>query len=420
MGNIRKKILLISDHISIPSGVGHMSNLIATHLVKKGFQVVQMGGAVKHPSYDVQTINNIKVIPVDVYGNPDQLRSIMQMESPDIMMLFTDPRYFEWVWNMEDEIRNKMPIFYYHVWDDDPVPLYNEKWYKSCDFIACISKLTYNIVNHFNVPCSYVPHGVDTEIFKPLTDLELIKSTKNRILKNQYDWDDDTFIVFWNNRNIRRKIPQDVMKAFNIFNKEVNNSILVMHTNVVDGEGTDLYAVKKDLFPDTKVVFTDFKIDQPSLNIMYNMVDTTINIAFNEGFGLTTLESMAAGVPIIVLKTGGLQDQVYFSSKITKDNFEEGKEYDCGILLEPDVRTLVGSVPTPYIYDDRVAEKKVVDALMEMYKIGKEGRKRLSLNARENVLQNFTKEQMCEGVEQGINTALNNFKPRKNYDIILL
>jgi glycosyltransferase involved in cell wall biosynthesis len=404
MSTIKPKVLAICDHVGIPSGVGHMANLILTHLVKSGLQVVQMGGAVKHQEYKIQNVNGIKIYPVNVYGTPDDLRNIIGMEKPDMIFLFTDPRYFEWVWKMEDELRDKMPIYYYHVWDSDPIPQYNEKWYTSCDFISCISKLTHDIVKSFDVHCSYVPHGVNENVFKPLEDKTRIDQHRSATIQDSYDYDDDTFFVFWNNRNIRRKTPSHVIEIFSEFNKQVENSILTMHTNVVDGEGTDLYAVKEDLFPDTKVLFTDFKVDQPQLNVMYNASDVTVNFAYNEGFGLSTLESMAAGVPIVVSMTGGLQDQPYFK--------KDGKKLECGIGIKPETRTIVGSVPTPYIYDDRISVKEGVKALMKMYEMGKEGRAELGKNARQNVLDNFTADKMVKSVERDVKICLNDFEPR--------
>lgn len=409
MSTIKPKILAICDHIAIPSGVGHMANLILTHLVKKGFDVCQMAGAVKHPGYNIQNVMGVKIYPVNVYGSPDDLRSVMKAENPDLIFLFTDPRYFEWVWSMEDEIRNKMPIFYYHVWDCDPIPEYNRMWYESCDHISCISKLTYDISSKFNKNVTYVPHGINTDIFKPIDDQHLLNTVKGKVINKQFNFDDDTFIVFWNNRNIRRKIPAELMKAFAIFNKEIKNSILILHTNVVDNEGTDLYAVRRDLCKDAKIVFDDNKVDQNTLNLLYNLSDVTVNISFNEGFGLSTLESMAAGTPIIVNLTGGLQDQISFFS-------DEGLA-TTGIGLEPDARTIVGSPPTPYIHDDRVSTEKIVDALIMMNSLGKKRRKEIGLWARKNVEMNFTEKQMVEGIERDIRSCLKNFKPRQRYDL---
>ena len=62
-------------------------------------------------------------------------------------MHFTDPRFWIWLYNMEHEIRQNIPIMYYNIWDDWPAPHYNEFFYESSDLIMNISKQTVAIVN---------------------------------------------------------------------------------------------------------------------------------------------------------------------------------------------------------------------------------------------------------------------------------
>jgi glycosyltransferase involved in cell wall biosynthesis len=52
------------------------------------------------------------------------------------------------------------------------------------------------------------------------------------------------------------------------------------------------------------------KMPPEALGFMYNMADCTINISDAEGFGLSYIESLSCGTPIIVNMTGGLQEQV--------------------------------------------------------------------------------------------------------------
>ena len=86
-----------------------------------------------------------------------------------------------------------------------------------------------------------------------------------------------------------------------------------MHTTKVDPNGTDLPEVVKNICPDYDVLFTNDRFGTDELNIIYNCVDVTINMASNEGFGLATCESVNAGTPIIVNVTGGMQDQCNFT-----------------------------------------------------------------------------------------------------------
>ena len=104
----RKKILLLSDDIRTHSGIGTMSKEIVLNTAHH-YNWVNLGGAVKHPekgkgfdiSPDINSITgltdaDVKVIPVDGYGDPTVLRNIIIQEKPDAILHFTDPRY--WIW----------------------------------------------------------------------------------------------------------------------------------------------------------------------------------------------------------------------------------------------------------------------------------------------------------------------------------
>ena len=74
------------------------------------------------------------------------LRQILEIEKPDAIIHFTDPRFWIWLYNMEHEIRQNIPIMYYNIWDDLlPDPLYNTNFYRSSDMLLSISKQTYGI-----------------------------------------------------------------------------------------------------------------------------------------------------------------------------------------------------------------------------------------------------------------------------------
>ena len=116
----------------------------------------------------------LKIYPISGYGNPDILRQILKLEKPDAIMHFTDPRFWSWLYNMEHEIRQNIPIMYYNIWDDIPDPLYNTNFYRSSDMLMSISKQTYGInkrilskYNYEDWQTRYVPHGItDKRIFK--------------------------------------------------------------------------------------------------------------------------------------------------------------------------------------------------------------------------------------------------------------
>lgn len=278
-----------------------------------------------------------------------------------------------------------------------------------------------------NLFISYVPHGINPDTFKPL---KKVSEDVNKLIHGEKKYD---FVLFYNNRNIRRKQPSDVIHSFKLFcdklpKEKSDKCLLLMHTNPIDENGTDLLTVKNDLCPNYDVKFTDMRLEQEQLNEFYNVVDCTINIANNEGFGLTTAESLMSGTPIIANVTGGLQDQMGFN--FTEDDYISigslhDKEKSKHLVLEGEwvipvwssSINLNGSIPTPYIFEDRVNVNDVADAIMTMYKFGKKKRKTKGLKGREFMLNNLSNKIMCDKMIKGIDQALENWKPRKRFEL---
>ena len=453
----KKKILLLSDDLRMPSGIANISKQLVLGTVDK-YDWVQLGAAIKHPEQGkVLDLNNdvrlmtgvadadVKIYPSDGYGNADTIRLLLMREKPDAILHFTDPRYWIWLYDIEHEIRQSVPLLFYHIWDDLPDPLYNRDYYESCDWIGNISKQTYGITkrvwgsklqSQWKQPddwqVSYVPHGINQLMYKPVEVPEEFR--KNILGDNEYD-----FILYWNNRNIRRKQPIDAMLAFEEFRKGLpedkrNKVCMVMHTQPIDENGTDLITVHKHLMPEANVIFDSGRWTETELNYLYNLADVTINLASNEGFGLTTAESVMAGTPIIVNVTGGLQDQCGFSidgKYLTAEDYVSigslhhksmwENKIQHGEWVRPvwPTRSLNGSVPTPYIFDDKVDYETVSLEIREWYDIGREERKRKGLIGREWMMNEggLSVDNMCKSLVDGIETTFQKWTPRKKYEL---
>lgn len=155
----RKKILLLSDDLRLPSGVGTVSKDMVLNTFHR-FNWVQVGGAIKHPDQgkivnmspeiekETGIKNYVRIYPTSGYGDSDLIRYLMSEEKPDAILHFTDPRFWLFLYQMEHEIRQQIPILFLHIWDDLPFPMYNRNYYESCDSIAGISKQTFNIVKN--------------------------------------------------------------------------------------------------------------------------------------------------------------------------------------------------------------------------------------------------------------------------------
>jgi len=454
----RKTILMLSDDYRWPSGVGVMTKeiMFKTSHVFNWIQVAaaqqhgEMGQILDCTPHVVKETGvqdaSLKIYPYTGYGDPALIRHLLKNEKIDGIIHFTDPRYWIWLYQIEHEIRQQVPLMFYHVWDDLPFPKYNESFYRSCDWIACISKQTYNIVRQVwkkdppeQWQIKYIPHGIDTTKFYRLTadeDLIRIAALKQQMFGDQAD--KVKYIVLYNNRNIRRKMTGDVILAYQKFlndlpEDERDSCRLLLHTHPVDENGTDLLAVLRDLAPEIKCVFSTEKVDEKTMNDIYNLSDVVINLASNEGFGLGTLEAIIAERMIIANVTGGLQDQMGFVD-------------ENGVLLDPDVhfgatwgsnhdgryrnhgewvlpcfptnRALNGSPATPYIFDDRCSWEEAANHLRTVYDMTPEERARRGKLGREYALaEEFTANDMAQKFIEGINLTLDNWTPRRRFTI---
>ncbi|WWT39373.1 putative glycosyltransferases [Microcystis phage Mel-JY01] len=153
----KKKILLLSDDLRLTSGIATISRDMVMGTVKN-YDWVQLGAALGHPergrvfdiSDSVKNVTgvqdvNVKIYCSDGYGNPLVLRQLMEIEKPDAILHFTDPRFWDWLYSMEHEIRTKIPLIYLNIWDSMPWPMWNFEAYASCDLLMAISKQTYGI-----------------------------------------------------------------------------------------------------------------------------------------------------------------------------------------------------------------------------------------------------------------------------------
>ena len=402
----KKKILLLSDHALSTSGVGTQSRHLINGLLEKysgHWSFRQFGAAIKHNDYEVKVINPDFIIkPTDGFGNPELIRQTLATEKPDILMLFTDPRFFEWLFAMEDEIHQICPIVWWHVWDNEPYPKFNETFYESTDLINCHSYLTYELLkDHFPEKTNFVPHSLPGDIYRPLTKQQ-IKNARQSTGIGQ-----DDFVVFWVNRNARRKRPADLMLAWKMFTDKLakegkSNAKLLLHTEPNDPEGPNLIAIGEAFGLTGSVVFSTERVDFDKINILHNIADCCINISYAEGFGLATLEAMQCAKPIIAMKTGGLTRQVV--------DHRDGSEN--GVALDVDFKSLVGSQTVPYIYEDYCHPEKVADALYKLYSMPVEEREELGQKARDYVLSEFAYDKTIDLWHDTMIETIKNWKSR--------
>lgn len=294
-----------------------------------------------------------------------------------------------------------------------------------------------DLLKNQTVYTKYLPHGISNDI-KPLSD----DDENLNIFKKYYGLDEYDFVVLWNNRNIRRKQPGDVILAFSEFAKRHTDKkvCLFIHSQKVDANGTDIPEVIKwnGKYGDYK--FTDRQFTPIELNLYYNSGDLLLSIASNEGFGLASCEALKAGTPILVNVTGGLQDQCGFFLEDEKRYLNEEDYVTLGSLHDienlpddltwqdwvypvwPTNRSLQGSPQTPYIFDDRCYYKDVADGLTRMME---RGRDRLKIDGMKgvefvNTIGKMNVTDLGNSFIEAVDMLFDNWKPRNKVELVKL
>lgn len=409
----KKKILIISDHALSPSGVGVQSNLLIRGLIKTGkYSFIQLGAAVKH--YDLRTVkisDDFYIKPIEGFGNPNLIRSILLNEKPDAIIIFSDPRFFEYLFEIEDEVHQICPIIWWHVWDNYPYPDFNKWMYDSVDVINCLSYFTFNLLENKikKEKLNYIPHSYPNDMFYKL-DKSKKKSLKTQSLGEDHK---DSFVCLWVNRNTRRKRPIDLLKSWSLFldkvkKEEKNKCLLIMHTDHLDKQGSNIEKNIKKYKLEKSVIISSQKVETDFLNNLYNISDFTLNISSNEGFGLTTLESMMAGTPIIATKTGGLIRQVIDYSDSSEN----------GIPIEIDLITLAGNQKVHFINEDFSSCENIANKIFEGYSLNDKDKDILSKKCVKYAKKEFNYKKCIKIWDQTILNCINQYKVKNKIEVL--
>jgi glycosyltransferase involved in cell wall biosynthesis len=390
------KLCWVSDPPQAPTGQGVQTYKILTGLLSTGeFDVVCLG--VPGFSAGMQVYQGIRVYPCPSFDDIPTFRAVFAQERPDIAVYFADPRHFMQTFSVLDELRPRTRGVFWHLWDNFPLPTFNVPYYESLDTLICASKFTYNLMQQLklSIPVFYAPHIVDSQDFHPLPEAEVAKLREELIP----EYADAQFVIFWNNRAVNRKRPGDVIRAYSSFAQQCpDKTLLIFKTRMSANDylAEDLHGYRR-LYP-----HGNFKIfDAPQLlghqlNQLYNLADVTVNIAKNEGFGLSVAESLCAGVPVVVTATGGMTEQA------------RDKEQEFGRVLPPLMQNLVGTIPDcPWCLEDFVDVSQIVQAFNQLWQLKKVGElKALGELGRAHVLKNYSPDAVIPKLRAALLTTL--------------
>lgn len=173
-----------------------------------------------------------------------------------------------------------------------------------------------------------IPHGIDTTLFQPMNRTEARRLLDLNVPKN-------AFIVGNLNRNQPRKRLDLTIHIFADWVKQnrVSHAYLLLHCAQKDA-GWDLRRVAAFHGVADRLLLTgsnDMSGLQSTrhLNLIYNSLDVQMSTTLGEGWGLTTMEGMACGIPQIVPQSSALAEWARPAVKIPCSR----------VLMHPEVNT---------------------------------------------------------------------------------
>ena len=277
-----RKILFVSDSCLLYSGMGIVGKNLATRICRD-FDLKYFGWHYQGQPHNLpfQLIPGIKGTDQNAY---ESLKKVIQITNSEMIILFGDYFYFPYVPALKFEFPYIKVVGYINV-DSEPLNYDCVPYMKEFDKIICTTKWGAKLLGDLDptINPTYVYHGIDTEVFKPLDDCEFQGISKNS----------GQFIVIYNQQNTMRHNPATALEGFNIFAKDKNDVLMIMNTNPNDPAGFKLFNIVKKMNPNSasKVLISqnqniEHGIPDEELNKLYNIGSCYLSTSTAEGFGL--------------------------------------------------------------------------------------------------------------------------------------
>lgn len=292
------KLLLLSNSPFLGTGYATQTALFSKLAKEDGFEVVIFGFA-GHRGVVMRYDGDIPVYPgsLENYGG-DMFQAHMAFHKPDVTVCLFDA----WVYSPEQ----LQGVTMYAPIDSDPIaPMVAEKL-GYAKAVWAMSRHGEKAMQSVGLSPAYVPHGIDTDAFKPLSAEERQAERERRNLKPGQFY---AVMVAANKGNSpSRKSFPEVFQAWAKFCETHTDAVLYVHTLVTDNwQGIDLsnlaqfYGIRPEnlRFPDPYPLLNGF-YGESHLNKLYNAADIHLLPSMGEGFGIPHLEAAAAGCPGIV------------------------------------------------------------------------------------------------------------------------
>jgi len=302
-------ISLATNTPGMPTGYGVQAQMLMDRLKRHGLDVAVLS------NYGLEgRMETIKT----KYGPVKHYPRGLTQYSGDVMKLYHDDfvagrdisnliltLYDVWVWLGQkdmDELRiaSWVPI------DHSTLPPKVELWCKKENVTPiAMSEFGFNELKRAGADPYYIPHAVDTRLYKPTPLIDGVP------IREYYGLKESDFLVGMvaankANGQVHRKAFAENLMAFSLFKKNNPHAYLYVHTDPSKAfGGFDLITLLKACgLQDDDVLFPDphkyrFGYSDAEMAALYTGMDVLLHASYGEGFGVPAIEAQACGTPTI-------------------------------------------------------------------------------------------------------------------------
>jgi glycosyltransferase involved in cell wall biosynthesis len=280
-----------------PTGYGNQTALFVPRLRALGHEVQEIanwglqGNALNVGGHEVLPafLNNMGLDVLPVYHAKHQFDALITLYDAYVFPPSVT-RLFRWVpWTPVDHLE---------------VPPALKTALQSAYQVVAMSRFGQEALARAGIQAAYVPHGVDTRVFRPLP---------RELARQSAGLPDSPFIVSMvaaNKGFPSRKAFPEVLLAWREFHSRHPETLLYLHTwRSASSGGLEIADLLESLGlrDGQSVVFPDpyyYMRSLPNSYVacVYNASSVVLNPSYGEGFGLSIIEAQACGCPVI---TGG-------------------------------------------------------------------------------------------------------------------
>lgn len=317
----RIPLMVMSDGISSPTGLGRISRELTQHIhanLSETFEVATLGYGGNYsrnfpwPQYGITkmvnwAINDLPAAWKDFAG--DRRGVLLSIYNPSWLPWLADPKKLP-----KGDLRSMLESNPFERWIYAPLDAEGPngklsadvaETLKGFDRVLAYTRWSAEMIDRTILPDGMrvtedLPHGIDTSVFYARDKAEARKTFIKRVTgaEGNQDIKEDVFLVGIVATNSARK---DWGLAFEVCQELLGRGVNVglwCHTDTLS-KHWDILGLAKSFGMEGRVIPSNLVLDDDGMAWAYSACDVTFGIGSGEGFGYPLAESLACGVPVI-------------------------------------------------------------------------------------------------------------------------